>query len=48
MDTSNDTERYLEVRRGNEQGGAKDDKIGLSISRHAGRFNFEVEARLRV
>ena len=47
LETSNDTDRDLEVGRGDEQGGDKDDEIGLSISRHAGRFNFEVETRCR-
>ena len=36
-------DRELEVGRGDDQGGDKDDEIGLSVSRYAGRFNFEVE-----
>ena len=41
-------DRELEVGRGDDQGGDKDDEIGLSVSRYAGRFNFEVEARPRI
>ena len=36
-------DRELEVGRGDDRGGDKDDEVGLSISRHAGWFNFEVE-----
>ena len=46
-----DVKRYgqsLEVRRGDEQSGDKDNEIGLLVSRYAGRFNFEVEARPRI
>ena len=48
LETSNDTDRDLEVGRGDEQGGDKEDEIGLSVSRYVSRFNFEVEARPRI
>ena len=43
LETSNDTDIDLEVRRGDKQGRAKDDEIELSVRKYAGRSNFEVE-----
>ena len=41
-------DRGVQVGRWDEQGGDKDDEIGLSVSKYVSRFNFEVEARPRV